>query len=309
MSSLVAVVGHLGLGAVFAAIFAEQCGLPVPGFLILVVAGAGAAAGGPTGESVVAIAVVACVLADLAWYVAGKHFGSRLLKGMCRLSLEPDSCVSNTEHVFERLGTGSLLIAKFVPGLGAAATAMSGVIRVRLVVFLAFDLMGSLIWASTAVLLLGSVFHAAIADVFVEVAQLGRTGLVLIAAALAGYFGLKLWRRQQFFRELRMSRITVEELRRLIADGANPSIIDARPRASQIREGMIPGAVAFEALSDDLDPMLPTSEVVVYCACPNEASAARVAKQIIGKGFKRVRPLEGGIHAWQSAGYDLVRGQ
>ena len=309
MNALVAAVGHLGLGAVFVAILAEQCGLPVPGFLILVVAGAESVADGRTGESIVAIAVVACVLADLGWYVAGKRFGSRLLKGMCRLSLEPDSCVSNTEHIFERLGASCLLIAKFVPGLGAVATAMSGVIRVRLWVFLAFDFLGSLIWAGIAVLLFGRVFHAAIAEVVAQIAQLGRTGLVLVAAALAGYFGLKLWRRQQFFRELRMNRITVEELMRLIANGENPSIIDARPRASQVREGMIPGAIAFDALTDDLESTLPTSEVVVYCACPNEASAARVAKRIIGKGFKRVRPLEGGIHAWQSAGYDVVGGR
>jgi rhodanese-related sulfurtransferase len=225
---------------------------------------------------------------------------------MCRLSLEPDSCVSDTEHLFARHGTRVLVIAKFIPGLGAVSTAMSGVVSAPLAHFLLYDTVGATLWAGSAVAL-GWIFHDAVDDVFTELGALGRIGGLLILLVLMIFLALKIWRRHQFFRELRMSRITVQELNRLRVDGAQLLVVDARPSASRERDGVIPGAIAFEILLQDAEKSRRGGEVVVYCACPNEATAARIARKLMSLGFHPVRPLLGGIHAWQDAGFAIER--
>jgi membrane protein DedA with SNARE-associated domain/rhodanese-related sulfurtransferase len=297
---------HIGITAVFAFVLVEQVGLPLPAYPILIVAGAWSAQGGPPVWRIAAAAVAACVLADVGWYAAGRRTGSRVLKAMCRLSLEPDSCVADTEHLFTRFGTRVLVVAKFIPGLGAVATAMSGVVNASLRSFVAYDAIGATLWAVSAVVI-GSIFHDAVDDVFTELAGLGRVGGLLILALLTAFIALKLWRRHQFFRELRMARISAPELYRLQEQGAPILVIDARPIASRIRDGMIPGAIAFEALLQDAEQSRRGGEVVVYCACPNEATAARIARRLITMGFHPVRPLAGGIHAWQDAGFAIAR--
>jgi len=296
---------HVGMLAVFVLVFTEQVGLPLPVYPVLVAAGAWSARGGAPIAQITAVAVAACLLPDLAWYWSGRHFGSRVLRAMCRLSLEPDSCVSDSEHLFERFGPRILIVTKFIPGLGAVATVMSGVVRARVSAFLLYDSIGAALWALSG-LALGSIFHYAVDDVLSELAALGRAGGVLILTLLSVFLAWKFWRRHQFFRQLRMSRITVQELHRLREEGTPLLLVDARPSASRARDGMIPGAVAFELLLEDTEQSRRGGEVVVYCACPNEATAARIARKLMSLGFHPVRPLAGGIHAWQDAGFTLV---
>jgi membrane protein DedA with SNARE-associated domain/rhodanese-related sulfurtransferase len=305
MSTLTLWLEHIGVLAVFAFVLVEQIGLPLPTFPLLIVAGAWSAQGGAPLVRVAAAAVAACLLADLAWYGAGRRFGSRVLRTMCRLSLEPDSCVADTEQIFTRFGPRVLMIAKFVPGLGAVTTAMSGVTRSPLSWFITYDLIGASLWAGAGVAI-GALFHDAVDQVFSELAALGRIGGLLIVGVLMVFLALKFWRRHQFFRELRMSRISVQELNRLQESGTTVLLIDARPLASRRRDGMIPGAVAIESLALDEAARAHGGEAVVYCACPNEATAARVARRLIKMGYHPVRPLEGGIHAWQDAGFTLI---
>lgn len=306
MSALTAWLEHIGIPAVFALVLLEQVGLPLPTYPVLIVAGAWAARGGPVAAQIAAAAVAACLLADLAWYASGRRFGSRVLRAMCRLSLEPDSCVSDTEHLFARFGTRVLVIAKFIPGLGAVSTAMSGVVCAPLSHFLVYDAIGATLWAASGVAL-GWMFHDAVDDVFTELAALGRIGGLLVLALLVVFLALKFWRRHQFFQQLRMSRITVQELYRLRQGGAELLLVDARPSASRVRDGIIPGAIAFEIVLQDAEKNRRGGEVVVYCACPNEATAARIARKLMSLGFHPVRPLLGGIHAWQDAGFALER--
>ena len=306
MSALTGWLEHIGVLAVFALVLVEQVGLPLPTYPVLIVAGAWSVRGGPAAAKIVAAAIAACLLADLAWYASGRRFGSRVLRAMCRLSLEPDSCVSDTEHLFARFGTRVLMVAKFIPGLGAVTTAMSGVVNARLPGFLVYDFIGATLWAGSAVAL-GSIFHDAVDDVFSELAALGRVGGLLILALLLFFLALKFWRRHEFFQELRMSRITVQELNRLREGGTELLLVDARPSASRVRDGIIPGAIAFEILLEDATKSRRGREVVVYCACPNEATSARIAHKLISMGFHPVRPLVGGIHAWQDAGFAIER--
>ena len=306
MATVIAWLEHAGVAVVFLIVLVEQAGLPIPAYPLLIIAGAWSAQGGAPFASILAAAISACLVADLCWYLAGQRLGSRVLRAMCRLSLEPDSCVSDSERMFSRFGTRVLTFAKFVPGLGAVATAMSGVVGAPLGYFLLYDVIGAALWAAAGIAL-GIVFHDAVDSVFAELATLGRIGAFVILGIFAAFLGLKWWRRHQFFQELRMSRISVEELARLREAGSSLIVIDARPSASRARDGMIPGAVAFEVLLEEAAGKPQAGEAVVYCACPNEATAARIAKQLITMGFHPVRPLAGGIHAWRAAGLAIER--
>lgn len=304
MPTLIHWLEHIGLTVIFALVLVEQIGLPLPTYPLLIIAGSWSVTGGASTFRITAVAVAAALIADIGWYVAGQHLGSRVLRQMCRLSLEPDSCIHDTEKIFTRFGTKVLLFAKYVPGLGAVATAMSGVVGAPLPGFITYDILGSTLWAGSAVAI-GALFHNAVGDVFDELASLGRVGLVLLVILVGAFFGLKFWRRHQFVKELRMGQISVEELAQMLKEGSEPTIVDARSAPNREREGIIPGAMDLESLDQWESTVHSHAEVVVYCACPNEASAARAAKMLLARGFKHVRPLTGGIHAWVDAGFEV----
>jgi membrane protein DedA with SNARE-associated domain/rhodanese-related sulfurtransferase len=297
-------VASLGPLVLFLLVLLQQAGVPYPIMPVLIVAGALSVHGHLPALAVMGLAVTAAVLADLGWYVAGSRLGARALKALCTLSLSPDSCVSQTERWFARLGTRVLLVAKFVPGLGLVSTAMSGVARASLERFLFYDFVGNVLWVGTSVYA-GVLFHSAVGEALRVLTELGYWGVALLAAALVVFIAVRLWQRHALLRELRLARISVPELKDLLDRGPAPVIIDALAPASRQREGMIPGAIPVEALRlDSGSATLPSqAEVIVYCACPNEASAARIAKQLIRMGCVRVRPLTGGIIAWKDAGF------
>ncbi|HTT13304.1 MAG TPA: DedA family protein/thiosulfate sulfurtransferase GlpE [Burkholderiaceae bacterium] len=307
MQLLVTLLEQYGLWLVFVNVLALQFGLPVPAYPALIVVGGLSARGEFSLPEVIGVAVAASLVADLAWFLAGRHYGRRVLRQMCRLSLSPDGCVRQTERIYERWGPPSLVIAKFVPGFAAVATGMAGAVRTPPARFVLFDAIGALLWSGVAASL-GWIFRDAVSDVLAVLAQAGLWGLAALALALLAYVGVKALQRYRFIRTLRMARVGVDELAGMIRRGERPLIVDVRSPASQ-REGRIPGAVwiddhAFEAslLASGLE-IDAAGEVIVYCACPNEASAAQVAKQLIRAGFKRVRPLAGGIEAWIEQGY------
>lgn len=299
-------VANLGPPVLFLLVLLQQAGVPYPITPVLIVAGAVSVHGHLPAAAVIALAVGAAFIADLGWYTAGFRFGGRALKALCALSLSPDSCVSDTERWFSRFGTRVLVVAKFVPGLGLISTAMAGVARASLDGFFIYDLIGNTLWATAAVGL-GVLFHGAVGDILRVLSDLGYWGIAVLAVALAAFIAVKLWQRYVLIRELRLSRISVPELKELVDRGRAPVIIDALAPVSRQREGMIPGAIPVEALRlDSAAAALPLdAEVIVYCACPNEASAARIAQQLIRMGCFRVRPLTGGIFAWKDAGFEV----
>ena len=296
-------IAQYGVLFIFACVLVEQAGVPLPAYPVLLVAGSLAARGELSAPGLLAAAVVACLLADSGWYAAGRRYGSRVLRGLCRLSLSPDGCVRQTESIFTRFGAPSLMVAKFVPGFASVATAMAGATRVNRLAFLACDAVGAALWAGLG-LGLGWLFADAVEDVMRVLAEMGRWGLMLLGVALAAFVAAKWWRRRQFHAQLRMDRISVGDLAQLLADGQAPIVVDVRSGAGAA-DGRIPGAIAFrqDAWPDDLRAPNDDAVVVVYCACPNEASAAVVARQLMARGFKRVRPLHGGIDAWRAAGF------
>src|SRR5579863_764935 len=285
------------------AVLLEQLGMPVPCYPLLLLAGALAYQGDASTGGLLLTAVVAAVVADAAWYAAGARLGDRALRVLCKVSISPDSCVRQTESIFARAGLRSLLVAKFIPGLGAVATALAGVRRASVPAFLAYDAGGAALWAGVP-LLLGILFHNAISDVAATLGDLGRKGAELVLAALALFIAVKFMRRWLLLRELRMARVSVNELHAMMARGEPLAIIDARLPGAQSRGGRIPGARTADEHLETLRSQ-PSLEVVVYCACPNEVSAARVALKLRKAGFTKVRPLLGGIEAWRAAGFTV----
>lgn len=308
MQQLVFLLEQYGLTFVFLHVLAEQAGIPLPAYPTLIVAGALAAHANYDVAQLLLVAVTAALIADCAWYLAGARLGRPVLRTLCRISLSPDSCVRQTESIYIRWGAPSLLVAKFIPGLAAVATALAGSIGTRLWVFLLFDGIGALLWAGLAVGL-GAAFQSTINDVIAVLEQLGKWGLIGIVAAFALFVASKWWQRQRFYRQLRMARISVGELRDLLDRGELPVILDVRTPLAQGKDGRIPGAISIDAetLHDKPAELSAAGEVIVYCAGPNEASAALVAKRLIQQGYSRVRPLHGGIDAWIAAGYAIER--
>jgi rhodanese-related sulfurtransferase len=226
---------------------------------------------------------------------------------LCRISLSPDSCVQQTEGLFSRIGPRALLFVKFLPGLGLVTVAMAGITGLAPPVFLVLDALGGVGFVAVPILL-GRVFHNAVDSILITLAQLGRYGSVLLVVILALYVATRWIRRWIFVRQLRMDRITVAELAAMIRDGKEPVILDVRPADARMRDGIIPGArFAHPSDIDSAMTRYPHDvQIVVYCACPNEASAAVAAQHLKRAGFRTIRPLLGGIEAWSKAGYPII---
>jgi membrane protein DedA with SNARE-associated domain/rhodanese-related sulfurtransferase len=307
LSALLELLATHGVLLVFLLVLLEQLGLPLPAYPVLVVAGALSVDGHHSALWLISAAVAACLLADMAWYMAGKRYGSTVQRTICRGSISPDTCLRQTQSLFERWGLWSLLFAKFVPGLGTLATALSGTLRLRLQSFIAVDLIGAGLYVSLGVAL-GIYFHAAIDDVLRSLESLGHVGGVFIVIALGLFLAAKWWQRQRLIAELRGSRITLTEVQDLMDSGKRHVFVDARPASSRVRDG-IPGAVhiGVEEFAEQPADVPTDAEIIVYCACPNEVSAALVARRLQRAGFRNVRPLVGGIDAWIEAGLPVER--
>lgn len=248
-------------------VFAEQVGIPIPAMPLLLAAGALAGRGHLNFFASVFLAMLGALAADSVWFQLGRHKGIKILQLLCRISLEPDSCVRRTEGVFSKQGARSLLVAKFVPGLGIVTPPLAGIFHMRLRRFLLFDALGSLFWAS-AYVGLGYVFSGEIERVAEGLASLGGWLLVLIFGSLAAYIGYKFVARQRFLRELRIARITPEELKKKIDAGEDLVIVDLRHSVDfEAEPETIPGAMHLDAkeLEEKNDHLPHDREVILYC--------------------------------------------
>ncbi len=307
MSPLFNLVVSHGAWLVFAATLASRIGAPVPAAPFLVIAGGLAAAGQLSWVAVLVAAIAASLLGDLLWFWAGRRHGHRVLKLLCRISISPDSCVRESEAFLLRWGGGSLVAAKFVPGVSVVAPPMAGALGMSLVEFIGFDLLGSAVWAALF-LGIGWVFAGQIQQALDLLSTLGAMAGVALAVAVAAFVALRWWRRRSFLNALAMPRIAVHELRALIDAEPAPIIVDVRSAAARTLDARrIPGAIAvelaeLERLAGDWHP---GSALVLYCNCPNEVSAASAAGRLAALGFRSVRPLEGGLDAWVAAGHPV----
>ena len=296
-----------GLPVVFIAVLVEELGLPLPALPWLLAAGALAAIGKFNLALGLLVVVTACLLADTIWFYLGRHRGNQMLGLLCRISLEPDSCVRRAQNVFTKYGLPGILIAKFLPGVGTVVPPVAGMSGISARRFFFVDAMGSVLYGG-CILGLGCIFSNQIEQIIAAVGRIGGNALGLLVGLVVLFIGFKFWQRQRLLRELRMARITVSELREMLDAGQAPLIVDLRSAAAVQEDPLlIQGAVHLGA--EDIDSRMSTfprdREIVVYCSCPNEVSSARLALQLRRKGFSRVRPLLGGIDAWRERNYPM----
>ena len=299
MDPLFVVLNRRGLLLVFLWVLVEQAGMPLPALPLLVTAGALAQEGAWRPEWVVATSVAACLVADHAWFMAGRLRGRALLAGICRLSLSPDTCVRKTDDLIARHGANVLLVAKFIPGVSAVAIPTAAAMGLAYWRFLLFDTAGSLAW-SAAYVGAGMIFSREVQKLLDAMGMIGGWSLFVIAAAFALYILWKLAYRRRLKRLYNLVRIAPGEMAELLRSDSGVVLVDARSRLAREQDPRrFPGAIEFD--EGDLAAALPRGShartIVTFCTCPNEASAALLAHRLMTSGYKRVRVLTGGEDA------------
>jgi membrane protein DedA with SNARE-associated domain/rhodanese-related sulfurtransferase len=305
MEALIHVIETYGLWVVFISVLLDQGGLPTPSYAPMIVTAALATNAGQSLWPILLVGSIAALVADVAWFAGGRRYGAQLLRLMCRISVSPDSCVGTTRRIYEKFGAPSLMLAKYIPGFAAVATTLAGQSGTRWSRFLVFDFLGAVLWVSGAVML-GAVFHEAVEALLITLEGLGHIAVALLLLAIVLFVVYKWWQRHRFLREIRMSRISSDELRAELQSMPGLMLIDVRSAESRALSGWIRGSINVRDVSElKVDP---ENTIVVYCDCPNDASAAVIARKLKAMGFKRVRPLAGGISAWRAQGFPVEQG-
>lgn len=265
---LIALILHYGIPLIFVNVFLEQIGAPIPAVPTLIVAGALARNGQMSSTYVLTAALIASLLADWIWFLLGRRYGYRILRLLCRISLSPDSCVRETEANFDRWGMKSLLFAKFIPGFSTVAPPLAGAMKASTLEFLIYDAFGAFFWAGAAVAG-GRAFHHAIEKLLKHLEDLGWWSVVFLASVVALVVLIKWWQRRNFYRKLRVARVTVDDLKGMFDRGELPIVLDVRTRGSRQRDlRRIPSAIVAsspEEVAQQLEHVPPTNPIILYC--------------------------------------------
>lgn len=264
ISHALAFVEKHGYALLFLWVLAEQSALPLPSVPLLLAAGALIRAGRLHALFAALCCVLAALIADTVWFQLGRRRGRRVLHLLCRVSLEPDSCVRMTENAFLRFGMNSLLVAKFVPGLNAVSAPLAGNSRAPYWRFILYDCAGASMWAS-AYLALGYFFSEQLETTLSYASRTGATLLLLMPALVALWIVWKLIQRRRFLRMLEGARITPEELLDRLNAGEAPFIIDVR---GGLLESSIPGStrIPLEDLADRRQEIPRDRDIILFCS-------------------------------------------
>jgi membrane protein DedA with SNARE-associated domain/rhodanese-related sulfurtransferase len=294
-------------------VLVEQLGCPVPSIPLLLTAGTLSATHRVSLMASLAAVIAACVVADSSWYFLGRSYGNRVIRLLCKLSLEAATCVSKTEDYFARRGPVTLLFAKFVPGLSTVAAPIAGQSGMSYARFLTFDLSGAMIW-SLSFLLAGRFFGDLAKRSQAFFGFLSHFAVLVFVLMVAGFFVWRVVKHRRFMASVREMRLDPEELMAMLDEAAregvpHPFIVDLRHPLDYLPDPrVLPGAVRIGpneivqcsyAFPRDRD-------VILYCTCPSEETSAKVAMQLHKLGITRVRPLRGGFDGWKKAGYPLL---
>lgn len=291
----------------FTWVLIEQCGIPLPATPVLL------AAGGLSAEHEMSFGVafvsglLACLLADTSWFLIGRRYGHHVLRILCKLSMEPTVCVRRTQDSFGRRRSVMLMFAKFVPGLATLAAPVAGENGMSLGQFLFFDGIGASLWL-TALLLGGRLFGDALNRDPNVMDWVGRFSGALLLLAILGWFGARVYRRRATLKKLVQSRLEPDELKAQLDSGASIYIVDLRHPLELLAEPFtLPNAMHFspDALASRQGEIPRDRDVVLFCTCPSEATAAKTAMTLQKLGIERVRPLRGGYDEWKRRGFPL----
>ena len=312
MHSVLGLLEHHTYSVIFGWVLIEQGGLPIPSIPVMLAAGTMSAAHKLHVAYAIPVIMLACLISDSAWYLLGRRFGGKVLNILCKFSLEAATCVERTHGTVTKRGAVTLLFAKFVPGLSTVAAPIAGQARIPYHTFVAYDMAGTVIWAS-AWLFAGRFFGDVAKRSSDFFALLGHFGILLVVLMVAALIIYRLVKRRQFLVELRGLRLEPGQLMAMIADAERegidpPFIIDLRHPLDVLTDPLVlPGALRIgpDELKLRREIIPHDRDIVLYCTCPSEETSAKVALELRRMGVKRVRPLRGGLQGWREAGYPL----
>ena len=288
-------------------VLVEQLGIPLPATPVLLAAGALSSQGQILFSAALAAAVTGAVVADSTWFLVGRRYGRGLMRTLCRLSLEPTNCVRKAQASIRSRGALMLLFAKFVPGLATLAAPVAAQNGMSYGAFLLFDCLGAGLWSGT-LLLCGRFFGEALDRNPQVLAWVGRSSGALLVLGIAGFFVARVIRRKALLKRLAAARLEPEELKRQIDAGEPVYIVDLRHPVELIPEPFtLPGALRFapSELAARHHEIPRDRDVVLFCSCPSESTAATTALTLVRLGIERVRPLRGGYDQWKRLGFPL----
>jgi len=268
MHSIIPFLLRHGYWVLFVNVLSEQAGLPIPAIPVLLAMGALAGLGNFSFAAALGLAICASLTSDLMWFRLGRVKGHSILNLLCRVSLEPDSCVSNTKSLFGKFGAWALLFAKFVPGLNTAAAPMAGLTRMPLLKFLTADIAGAAAWSATY-LAVGDVFRNQLERAAEQAGLMGSRLVLVLALLLACYIAWKYYQRRRFIRELRVARVTPEELRKMIESGEDLAVVDLRRSLEVEYDNLkLPGAIwiDLDELEQRQEEIPREKDVILYCS-------------------------------------------
>jgi membrane protein DedA with SNARE-associated domain/rhodanese-related sulfurtransferase len=314
MNQLIEFLERHGYWVLFASVAGRQACLPLPANLLLLAAGALAGQRRLNPVAILACSVAAFILADLAWYEAGRRWGTKTLHFFCRASQDPHSCVETLVKNFSNRAPKSLLISKFVFGLDAVASPLSGICGISWSQFLVFDGLGALAWSS-AYMIAGYEFHNQLDRIAADSRRMGEILGFAAIAALGCVLALRLFRWYRFLHEFRLARISPEELNDKLKTGDQILLLDLQGSDKPTSEALaIPGAIRMDPRRLECYikryrgvDLRTDREVILYGASSKDSTSARVALALRRRGFEKVRPLSGGLPAWLNRGYPAIR--
>ena len=305
MEALLADLARYGVPLVGFNVFLQQMGLPIPAVPTMMVAGALAADGRISAVGVFVISVAASVVADAIWFWAGRRYGYPVLRFLCRVSLSPDTCVRQTEGIFERWGFYSVVVSKFVPGFSTVAPPIAGALRMPFRHFLAAVVASAVLWVGAA-MGVGLAFSAQIEAILVWIAanaQLAAIAVIVLFALYVSWKGMQRWR---IARHVEGAQIDADELAHELAGQLPPLVVDLGSRLAHQSRPHLPGALLID-LGAVAGYEFPRDRAIVfYCACPNEESSKRATQILLSRGYTDVRPLVGGIDGWIARGHPVA---
>lgn len=293
---------------VFLWVLTEQLGIPVPSTPLLLMAGTLTATHRIHLELVLAAALTGSLIADSVWYLFGQKYGSAVVRLVCKLSFESSACVRKTELCFTRRGAAALLVAKFIPGLGSVAAPIAGQIGMGYGKFVVFDAGGILLWV-LSVTLGGRFFGDLLKRNSHAFSLAGHFFGLIFVLLFTGFLAWRMLQRRAFLKSVRMARIEPRDLKRMMDNGQSVFVVDLRHPLDYLPDPRtLPGALSLtpDKLVEQSDRIPRDQEIVLFCTCPSEATAAKMALTLRKMGIRRVRPLRGGYDEWKRLGYPLV---
>ncbi len=289
-------------------VFGEQIGIPIPSAPLLLMAGTLTATHKLYLPPVLLSILAGSLVSDITWYFLGKRYGNSVVRLLCRFLPQKDTCVQRTEGYFGKHGASTLLVSKFLPALNTMAGAIAGQTGMDFRLFLLYDAAGVMLWALAFVV--GGRFVGDLLKLHPHaLAWVAHFAVALFVLLLLGFVVSRIVRQRRSLAEIRMDRLQPEELFGMLERGEPLYLVDLRHPLDYLPDPRtLPGAVVMTPdRLVEMGAMIPRDrDVVLFCTCPNEETAVRMALTIRKMGVSRVRPLLGGFDGWRERGYPLA---